>query len=162
MNIFLKEIDNNFDKDLLKLFENCRDYFELVEGEVPKDTDDFFLSLPPNKNISDKINLGIFKDKKFIGAIDIIKNYPKEKEWIIGLMIIDMNYRKSGFGKKAHKLIEVLAKEQGAYKLRIGVAEQNTLARNFWEELGYKIMKINEPMKIGNKESRVIVMNYII
>ena len=45
MSIFLKEIDNSFDKDLLKLFENCKDYFELVEGEVPKNTDDFFLSL---------------------------------------------------------------------------------------------------------------------
>lgn len=162
MSIFLKEINNSFDKDLLKLFENCKDYFELVEGEVPKNTDDFFLSLPPNKNMNDKINLGIFKDEDLIGAIDIIKNYPEEKEWIIGLMIIDINYRKSGFGEKAHKLIEHLAKKQGAYKLRIGVAEQNILAKNFWEKLGYRTIKITESMKIGNKKSRVIVMNYII
>lgn len=162
MKIFLKEIDNTFDKDLLKVFENCRDYFELVEGEVPKNTDDFFLSLPPNKTVNDKINLGIFKDKNLIGAIDIIKNYPEEKEWIIGLMIIDINYRKSGFGEKAHELIKHLAKEKDAYKLRIGVAEQNILAKKFWEKLGYKIIKITEPMKIGNKESRIIVMNYII
>ena len=162
MSIFLKEIDNSFDKDLLKLFENCKDYFELVEGEVPKNTDDFFLSLPPNKNMIDKINLVIFKDEDLIGAIDIIKNYPEEKEWIIGLMIIDINYRKSGFEEKAHKLIEHLAKKQGAYNLRTGVAEQNISAKNFWEKLGYKAIKITEPIKIGNKESRVIVMNYII
>ena len=77
-------------------------------------------------------------------------------------MIIDINYRKSGFGEKAHELIKYLAKEKDAYKLRIGVAEQNILAKKFWEKLGYKIIKITEPMKIGSKESRIIVMNYII
>ncbi len=162
MNFILKEIDSNYDKELLKLFEQCTDYFELVEGEVPKDTNDFFLSFPPSNSIEDKINLGLFKEDTLIGAVDIIKDYPEEKEWIIGLMIIDKDYRKAGLGRYVHDLIKTMAKNLGAKKLRIGVAEQNLSALEFWKTLGYKEIKITEPMKIGIKESRVIVMNYLL
>lgn len=44
----------------MKLFEKCDDYFELVEGEIHKNTDDFFLSFPSNKSMDDKVNLGLF------------------------------------------------------------------------------------------------------
>ncbi len=145
---------------VLNLFRECKDYFELTQGTIPDDCDSFFYDLPPNKTIEDKYLYGVFDKNLLVGAIDIISNYPKQGEWIIGLLLLHPNTRGIGLGKEIHNLIIKLVKKEGAEALRVGVVEQNKDALYFWHKIGYKQTKITEARKFGIKESKVVLMNY--
>lgn len=160
----LKDL-NKEDKIKIKdLFDRCYDYFYLVEGRKTnkESIKELLEDLPPDKNSKDKHVLGIFDNVNLIGVIDLVENYPSKHEWIIGLMLIDPNVRGEGLGQKVHEVLEEISKKGQANKLRIGVVEQNKAALKFWKNVGYTEIKRTEPLKYGNKENRVIVMNYLI
>lgn len=151
------------DKNILQaLCEKCADYFELAEGlPVGKiNAGNLFTDLPPGKNLDDKFLLGILYQEEFVGLLEIVRNYPVEKEWIIGLFIIDPKYRRRGVGMEVHIAVEEWAAALGAKKIWIGVVEQNINAYRFWNNIGYKEVKRTGPKKTGNKENIIVVMNY--
>ncbi len=151
------------DKDaVMDLFSNCEEFFILTEGAMPVDSDGLFYDLPPGKLAKEKYLYGIFEHSSLIAAADIVTNYPEEKEWMIGLLLIHPKSRGVGLGKIVHDIIKELAVNEGAEKLRVAVVEQNTKALIFWGKIGYKQIKVTEPIKFGIKESRVIVMNYFL
>jgi len=146
--------------DVQDLCERCSDFFELVEGRVPeKDAGDNILSdLPPGKELKDKYNFGVYKENLLIAVIDIVKDYKADKEWIIGLLMIDPGERGNGLGRKLHNLIKDWVSEEHGKLLRIGVVEENRRGYKFWREMGYaEIAKSEETY--GNKEHTVIIMN---
>lgn len=144
------------------LFKNCSDFFQLVENHDPQKGDFIFNleELPPNKNQEDKYVFGLFDKGEMISIIDIVKNFPEEKEWIIGLFMIHPAYRGKGFGRELHEAVKLWVKEMGGEKLRIGVAESNVKGYGFWQHIGYEEIKRTEPMLLGKKENIIIVMNY--
>lgn len=154
-----KEIDESFAPEVLELFKACKEYFELISGEVPQDTDDFFKEIPPNKDFDDKHLIGVFDGDKIIAAIDLVEDYPRDKEWIIGLLVIHPDYRRLGLGRKIEEVIAAIVRENRGKFLRIGVQEQNTAGLEFWKSLGYQEKSVVEGMLIGKLESRVFVMN---
>ncbi len=154
-----KEIDESFSPQVLELFQASSEYFELISGETPEDTDDYFKALPPDKDYDEKHCIGVFDGDNLIAAIDIVENYPKDKEWIIGLLVIHPSYRGLGLGKKTEEILAAIVVENRGKFLRVGVQLQNEDGLNFWKKLGYEEKFTSEPMLIGKLESPIVVMN---
>lgn len=145
-----------------QLFNKCIKYFYEIEGKNAISTEEFFTELPPNKTIEDKKLYGIFDDNTLIGVVDIVKNYPEIKEWIIGLMLFSPESRGQGLGVHVHNILTQIAQDNEVQKLRIAVMKDNTKGLSFWRNIGYKEIKRTEPRKLQNKEDIIIVLNYFI
>lgn len=151
------------DNDLYKLnilIKNCSDYYNLVYKRDPEyiDVTGIFNEIPENKSYDDKFVIGIFNENKdIIGVIDIVRDYPVLNTWYIGLMMIDPNYRNSGLGCNVFDDTEEWAVDLGAQKLRLGVAEQNKKAINFWNKMGFKLIKTVEK-DLENIKTNILVL----
>ena len=154
-----KEIDESFEPQTLELFQSCDAFFNLINGEVPMDAYDFFRDLPPGKTYDDKHLIGVFDEERLIGAIDIVEDYPRDKEWIIGFVVVHPDYRRRGLGSKIFEVLGEIVKENRGTYLRVGVQIQNEAGLKFWYHCGFEEKFTSEPMLIGKLESRVVVMN---
>ena len=152
--------------DKLKSIEilnlKCSDYYILHDGLLPSKNEalEIFESLPPGKNYDDKFSLGIYKcTDELIGIIDIVKNYPVEGEWMLGLLLIQPEERDKGLGKLIHEALVQWAITLGSKSFRIGVIEDNYKGRKFWSDLGY--IKIKEATLEKEMKTNVVnVMNF--
>ena len=123
------------------LCEACADFSLLVEGRLPEKNDgrEILTKLPPEKNIEDKIVLGVFNEQnELVAVIDLIKGYKNQDEWTLGLLMITPSERGHGLGKILHEYIKNLAAEAQAKFLRLGVAIINERAHKFWLSVGYR------------------------
>lgn len=158
----VKVLSSEDESDLQKLNERCTDYYSIVEGRLPTDKAAYEIlnDLPPNKEMKDKFVFGVYDcNSDLIAVIDIIRDYKIEREWAIGLMMIDPRERGKGLGSKLHHFLKEWVSDYQAQSFRIGVVEDNLNAIHFWSKLGYKeIDRVN--MKLGNKDNIVIVMKY--
>lgn len=153
-----KEIDETFAPQVLNLFQACHEYFELISGEIPEDAEDYFNSLPPNKEYDEKHCIGVFDGEILIAAIDLVENYPKDKEWIIGLLVIHPDFRGIGLGRKIEEVLAAIVVENRGKFLRLGVQVQNEEGLKFWKRLGYEEKFTSDPLLNGKLESPVVVM----
>lgn len=154
-----KEIDESFEPQTLELFQACGDFFSLTSGEVPIDAHDFFKDLPPGKSYDEKHLIGVFDDEKLVGAIDIVEDYPREKEWIIGFVLVHPDYRRQGLGTKIFEILGEIVKENRGKYLRVGVQIQNEAGLKFWYDCGFEEKFTSDPILMGKLESRVVVLN---
>lgn len=159
-----RELSIDDQTQVSNLFNECEDYFNLVEGKVAeeKDTKEFFEDLPPGKEIEDKNLYGVFDEVELIGVVDMVEDFPQKGEWIIGLMLLHPNTRGKGLGKAIHNIIVDIARENKVKKLRVGVVQQNENALKYWKRIGYKEVERTSPRMFGQKESIIIVLNYFL
>lgn len=135
------------------LNQRCSDYYILHDGVLPSENEalEIFNALPPGKNYEDKFSLGIYKsENELIGVIDIVRNFPVDGEWMLGLLLIEPEARNSGLGKLIHEALVKWAISLGSRSFRIGVIEGNHKGRKFWTDLGYikiKEVAVNKPEK---------------
>lgn len=147
--------------DLLKIVEvlneKCSDYYILHEGVLPskKEALEIFGALPPGKNYQDKFVLGIFNDRDELkGIIDIVKNFPVNGEWMLGLLLIEPEERGNGLGKLVHEALVQWGITLGAKSFQIVVIEDNYNGRKFWSDLGY--IKIKEATVDRTKKTHIV------
>lgn len=137
--------------ELLNL--KCSDYYMLHDGVLPSKNEalEIFYSLPPGKNYEDKFSLGIYQDENELkGVIEVVRDFPVNGEWMLGLLLIEPETRNNGLGKLIHEALVQWAITLGSESFRIGVIEDNHKGQNFWSDLGYiKIMEVavNKPLK---------------
>ena len=142
------------------LCEKCIDYYGSYYGEytITDVAKEIFEDIPSNKDYIDKFVFGVYKnDNELVGIVDIVRDFPVNEEWIIGLILIELNERKNKLGTKIHKSLIKWATSLGAKSFRIGVIKDNYIAIKFWSCLGYKkIKEVN--MDLCGKENIVYVM----
>jgi len=146
-------------QEIKKLAKKCKDYSLLVNGDENSwNTQEFLTSLPPNSNLDNKFSLGIYINSKLIGIIDLIKDYPQEKSWWLGLLLFESKYRGRGIGHEVLKNIENMIQDEKGNTLALGVIESNNRALKFWKSQSFKINRITSPKKFINKEHKIIIM----
>jgi GNAT superfamily N-acetyltransferase len=117
--------------------------------------DFFFGTLPPGKYHEEKVLMAAFFKDELIAIFDFLKNWPKENTWVIGLMMVDENWRGQNVG------IELLEDLRGFFglnmvrKLRLGVLEGNTNARRFWTKNGFVL---NGQSRLDEHGRKILVM----
>lgn len=86
----------------------------------------------------------IFLDNKYTGIIDFLKNNPNDNCPWIGLLMIHGEYHYTGYGRLAYNLFEEKLKQQSCNKVRIGILQENIIAKKFWTSLGFKFYEYKQ------------------
>ena len=90
--------------------------------------------------ISEQINEGVLyflirADGKFIGYIAM---KTKSGELFLSKIYVKLSHRTRGYGKKAMRFVERLAKKKGLGKISLTVNKNNAIAIRAYEKLGFK------------------------
>lgn len=109
-----------------------------------------FERLLPNDEKTENNHLfSIFHNDILVGMIWIgqkAPTYPNEG-FIYDFVILEQ-YQGQGYGKKAMKEAEIIAKELGMNKMGLNVFGHNKIARGLYEKMGYEITNITMAKKI--------------
>ena len=119
--IALEMINSNPQYNLMENKNNSRSLTDMEKEFLNPNTTSAFIKL----------------DDTYIGVIDYMLENPKDSFPWLGLLMIHIDYQGFGFGKQAYQHYESLMKKQGLDKVRIGVMQENTTAKHFWESLGF-------------------------
>jgi GNAT superfamily N-acetyltransferase len=136
---------------LQDLLVRCSDFIELGTGGPPhpEDAADLLSATPPDRSRKDKLVLGLWltddaagdsaaTGDELAGVLDIVRGYPEESAWFLGLLLLTPELRGRGLGERIYRRVEEWVREQGAATIHLGVLERNPDARRFWERLGYE------------------------
>ncbi|MCB0663672.1 MAG: GNAT family N-acetyltransferase, partial [Saprospiraceae bacterium] len=110
-------------------------YF-LFQDQRPVDVETvrafFYGPLPPGKSYEEKVLMGAYFEDTLIAIFDFLKDWPEEKNWAIGLMVVDEKWRGKGVGKELLTDLGGFFRINSVNKLRLGVLADNQPARSFW------------------------------
>ena len=122
------------------VLQAATDYHLLVEGVPPTDenVEEFFTSVPEGYTTKDLFPLGFCVDDKLIGVGGVLRRWNAPNKAIIGLLVLDPQWRGRGVGRAAVEHIEALAATwQDINQLRVAVVCTNKAALNFWRKVGF-------------------------
>jgi RimJ/RimL family protein N-acetyltransferase len=117
------------------------------------------VDVPPGKTPDDKLVLGIRTgNRRLVGVIDLLLDYPLTGIWFIGLMLLDPDWCGQRLGAQAVDQLAAWAYRHGAQRLRLGVVGDNWRGQRFWQRMGFVEIERRPPCVFGQKEQVVIVM----
>ncbi len=118
-------------------------------------------ALPQGKEYDDKFLLGIFAGpQKLIGVLDVIRDYPTQGEWWLGVLMLDPAQRGKGLGESVCRAVEQWATNAGAHYIRLAVSTQNTRAHQFWKRVGFEELERRIRKLSYGQESVGIIMGH--
>lgn len=145
------------------LYERCSDYHQLEEGGPtrPGAAEHLLTSLPPGKTAADKYVLGVHSPEGgLLGVLDLIQDFPGEREWWLGLLMLDPAARAAGLGTRLFHALERAVAAEGGTAIYLGVLEHNARAERFWRRLGFVELRRQDYTSAAGHPSRVIVMRH--
>ena len=143
------------------IWEKCLDYMLLVDGHPasPNAGEEEFHDLPPGKSADDKFVFGIVNQQNdLIGLLDVVRWYPDETTWWIGLLVLTPEVRSQGIGQKIVQGFAEYVRASGGRMIMLGVVDENRLAYRFWNRMGFELHRKTEPRQFGDKTHTVNVM----
>lgn len=148
---------------LQDLCERCSDYYEMEEGMPtrPGAAEHLLTALPPGKTPADKHLLGVHAPEGgLVGVIELMRDYPGERDWWIGLLMLDPAARAGGLGTRLFGEIVRAVAAAGGTALHVAVLEHNVCAERFWRRVGFAELRRQPYTAASGHESRVIVMRH--
>lgn len=121
-------------------FEADPEYFNIVQSAPagPSEFQSLITELAPGKTSDDKFVYSVVRqDGEIAAVIDLIRNFPEDGIWYIGLLFVECEYRRLGLGSQLVEMIYQHISEHGGHAIRIAVATQNEIAMKFWERAGF-------------------------
>lgn len=125
------------------LFESDPDYFRLVRGAPPgpAEAKDLLNELPEGKDYRDKFVYILFdRDGALAVVIDLLRGYPNDETWYLGLIFVAPVRRDRGLGTRVLDAICAHIKQQGGHAVRLGVDRGNVRARALYERSGFRLI----------------------
>ncbi len=103
----------------------------------------FEQELPKDEKTENNHLFSIFHNNILVGMIWVLQKAPSNpNEGFIYDFVIFEQYRGLGYGKKAMKEVEIIAKKLGMNKIGLHVFGHNKIARGLYEKMGYEITNI--------------------
>lgn len=136
------------------------DYNLLIEGVAPSalHVDDFFMSLPPGSQPSDKFIVGFYDSSVIVGIAEVVRGWNAPYKAIIGLLLLTPAARGGGRGRLALDAIETLARSwTGVTTLRIAVIDNNIAAFAFWRRMGFDETGERRPVEAPYLGAKVVL-----
>jgi ribosomal protein S18 acetylase RimI-like enzyme len=153
-------LDEGREAELQAFYVRCRDYFELVTGQPPSPTEarELLAAVPRGKSQDDKFAIGLFDAPgHLVGILDVIRDFPKPREWYLGLLMFEPTLRGQKLGDRVYHRLEEWVRAQGGASLHLIVEEVNPRAMKFWERMGFEVRGMGKRTLKG-KESVFIRM----
>ncbi|HEU5059915.1 MAG TPA: GNAT family N-acetyltransferase [Kofleriaceae bacterium] len=146
---------------LQDLLERCADYMTLEDGAPPGPAaaSDLIDALPPDRTHEHKHLLGLARapGAALCAVIDVVRDFPDERDWFVGLVLIDPAERGRGLGAAIMADLEDWLRQQGAVASYLAVLERNPDAQRFWSRQGYQL--IDRRVRVtGTREDPVFRM----
>ncbi len=148
---------------LQRLCERCGDYFVMEEGAParPDAAEHLLTNLPPGKTDADKHVIAIHaQDGEVVGVLDLIRDFPGEGEWWLGLLLLDPGARGAGLGSRILREVERAVAAAGGTVVHLGVLEHNAAGERFWRRHGFTEVRRQPYTSATGHPSRVIVMTH--
>ncbi len=125
--------------ELLEFTNRCSAFFELVKGRAPSrdDTAHMIDERPNTVPRECKLLIGLRRNQKLLGVLDLLHGYPDSNTWFLGLLVLDPNVRREGIGSTVYAAIRRWATGYGARRIQLIVQEQNPSAFAFWRAMGF-------------------------
>jgi len=147
--------------ELQTLMEKCADYSLMVDGHPPDPSEAarLLVDCPPGKTVADKLVIGFSNQNKgLIGVLDTVRDYPTERDWWLGLLVLDPAYRNHGLGRQIVQAFESWVGQQGARRIFLGVVAENAKAYQFWLKLGFDVIERHQGRQFGDLTHEVVIM----
>jgi GNAT superfamily N-acetyltransferase len=146
---------------LQDLLERCADYNQLVSGEPTSSSaaQTLLKECPPGRPSDDKVVFGISAtDGSLVGVLDVMRDYPQEGCWWVGLLLLDPSSRNQGLGQQIYQSFEHWAAQFNVKYIFLGVIDENEKTYRFWQQMGFEVVEKQPPRKIGLKDQVIITM----
>ncbi len=146
---------------LQTLYEACLDYMLLADGHPagPHAAEEELKEVPPGRSADDKFMFGIVDSRNGLaGVLDVVRGYPEEGVWWIGLLLLLPGVRSQGVGQKVLDGFSEYVRGSGGNAILLGVVEENERAHRFWSKMGFELVRETEPQQMGNKTQTVRIM----
>ncbi len=143
------------------LFVRCEDYFQILTGAPPRENEALLLfeeGIPPEFDPGVRTIEGIWAGRKLVGLLDALRDYPDDRAWWLGLLLVDPAVRRSGIGRATVQAFEGRALDLEYDSVELGVVESNTSARAFWTALGYGETGVTRTVQFGDRTHRSLRM----
>ncbi len=135
-------LDESRSGELVAFYEECRAYFELATGEPPgpDEAGQLLRALPRGKTHDDKFVIGFYDAPgHMVGVLDLIRNYPGDGDWYVGLLLFGPSSRGRRLGERVVRRLEEWVRAEGGKALHLIVQQQNPGALRFWERMGFQV-----------------------
>lgn len=159
LNLASRLLEDKDVPELQGLCGACADYHLLIYDEPagPNEARRLLTMLPPGRTLEDKFFFGLFTPRpRLCGALDLVRDVREPGEWYLGLLLLEPGARGHGLGEGILRAAEAWAREQGAWRMRLACAEQNTAGRRFWERQGYRADRHFPPRRMGARETVMV------
>jgi ribosomal protein S18 acetylase RimI-like enzyme len=125
------------------LLESDPDFFMSTEGAPPGPTDalDSLNEMPEGKELRDKFVYLVFNRNGVLSAvIDLLRGYPKDDTWYLGLIFVAPANRGLSLGTRLLEAICAHVRQQGGHALRLGVVREHSRARALYDRMGFHFL----------------------
>ncbi len=140
--------------ELEAFYEECRDAVELVTGAPPgkDEAGELLSSLPHGKSHEDKFVVGLFDAPgHLVGVLDVIRDYPSQRHWYLGLLMFRPTWRSRGLGERVYRRLEEWVRASGGDAVHLIVQQQNPGALRFWQRMGFEIRGLGKQFRKGRE-----------
>jgi RimJ/RimL family protein N-acetyltransferase len=133
-------VDEQDGSELDALLVRCADFIRMSEGldPVPGDGRLLIEERPQDAPEVQKLVLGLFDGPCLIGVLDLLKDYPADGTWYLGLMLIEPARRREGLGTAVFEALQGWVADQGGRAIRLAVIAENAAGERFWDRLGFR------------------------
>ncbi|MFJ6543783.1 GNAT family N-acetyltransferase [Streptomyces sp. NPDC003656] len=99
--VLVREVDPRDEGPLLRLFEECEDWFLAATGlpSGPGDVQSLFYALPPGADPAAKALLVVERNGEVAGVIDAVRDHPEPGAVAVGLFLLAPWARGRGLGR---------------------------------------------------------------
>jgi 4a-hydroxytetrahydrobiopterin dehydratase len=143
---------------LQELLVRCADYFEMAQGEAPNEGTAAreLADRPPGGKDEDSFTIGLADAGRLVGVASAFRHCRGPREWYLGLMVLDPDFRGDGLGAAFYGALENWAVGMGADKIMLAVLEVNARGAKFWQAQGFTVIRRHLEMRIGRLSHTVI------
>ncbi len=96
------------------------------------------------------------ENRRLVGYAEVLRGWPDEDAWIIGLLLVDASRRGSGIGALIAERVARDARDAGMRQLAVGVITSRERSLSFWKREGFTREVHRRPLQIGDTEHEVV------
>ncbi len=87
------------------------------------------------------ISIGVLQNGKTIAFISVCLKYPEKKDFYIGLLLMDNNFKNKGIGTGIINSLKKVAINLGFNDIQLSVQDNNIPGYSFWKKQGFCCIK---------------------
>ncbi|MFF9396414.1 GNAT family N-acetyltransferase [Streptomyces griseoluteus] len=135
--VLLREPGPADEAALLRLFEECEDWFTAATGlpSAPGDVQSLYYALPEGADPGDKVLLLVERGGEVAGLVDAVRDWPEPGAVAVGLFLLAPWARARGLGRAVAQTLL----ERGASRVTATVPAGWKAGERFLERLGFAL-----------------------